>query len=313
MPRFSFLVILFALSCATPDDSATITPETTSVVFSDADNYQYTSSIKVEGQDLSELTNVLFSWPKLTQDLYGYPIDSVDSICQIEILNFADLGWDEVLKGIESGIFLQTDVTVFAYCAPTDASCYLDDFVMGAGHPLTLSENFKENNGTWLIRLNTCEEEKRIVAELFLVPSSKTTETTAFVTNTSSAFEVESEIKSVPVSSQSNLLFDWSALSVDGAEQDWDPSDVDSAILGRFDEGVEELKFHPHLFQDLADAFWSADFSNETKVSLDDLSNASGHTPDLTDTTTAMWVFALFGETVAEPNMPSFLVALKPQ
>jgi len=306
MPRFFFLIILSAVSCATPDDSATVTPETMEVIFSDADNYRYTSSIRVEGQDLSELTNVLFSWPKLTQDLYGYPIDSADSICQIEILNFADLGWDEVLEGIESGIFLQTDVTIFAYCTPTDASCYLDDFVMGAGHPLTLSENFLENSGTWLIRLNTCEEEKTIVAELFLVPSSKTTETTAFVTNTSSTFEIESEIKSVPVSSQSNLLFDWSALSVDGAK-------IDSAILGRFDEGVEELESHPHLFQDLADASWSVDLSDETSVSLSDLSDTSGQAPDFTDTTIATWVFALFGETIAEPNMPYFLVALKPQ
>jgi|GEM_PF-6159029 len=310
MIRFYITLVAFAVSCAMSRDSDTVVPKVASVVFSDADNYCFIGSLDVAGQTVAEMTNVFFSWTAVTQDVYGNAIGGADSIYRAEILNFVDLGWQEVLDGIQAGTFLQSDVDVFAYCTPQDTSCYLDDFVLGAGHPLTLSENFVQGSGTWLLRLDT-RDSPEAVAELFLVPSAKSSETMAIVSNASSVFNVESEIKSVSFSSQSDLIFDWSALSVDGAGQSWEPSDADRIVLGRFDNGADGLGMRPYFFSSLADASWSADLSSETSIHLSDLSNAYDQAPDFISASST-WALALFSG-ITDPNWPRFLVVLKPK
>lgn len=318
MSRSCVLTFVFAVACTTtkPNDSGgdsavvDMPGETTVVAFSDADNYSYAGGLVVEEQTVAAEEDIHFSWSGLTRDVYSNPVVATN-ISAVEILNFEDYGQQEVLDGIAAGTFLQSDINIYAYCWPEgETSCSLSEFVMGAGHALDLPEYFVGGSGTWLLRLKTIDSTEPM-ADLFLVPSDKSEETEAIVTDASSAYETTCAMKSVSIPVNGDIVFDWSAVSVDGAGKSWDPTDANRVVLGHFDNGTEEMELRPYLFSELADTFWSATLSNETSIRLDEFSSDAGQPPDFSDTS-ATWMFAIFGEG-DDPRMPSFLVELEPK
>ena len=126
-PMVVVCVALIAMwGCKTEPVTQTDSP----VVLCDDNNYAYTPELIVEQQQLRAGEDISITWPGVSQDIFGNPLDDDFAVDEVAIYVFGEYTPDEAVSGVLTESMMQREVDIFGYCAPTDDACMLSDFML---------------------------------------------------------------------------------------------------------------------------------------------------------------------------------------
>jgi len=106
------MTLLLLLACTGPDkdDTGPTSGFDGAFVFTDPNNYGYTSALDVAAQDIQLAHDVTFDWSGLTTDLLGHAMDPATDVDLVWMVQFPNLTEDDVVSAILTDSLLQLDV-----------------------------------------------------------------------------------------------------------------------------------------------------------------------------------------------------------
>ena len=305
-------VALIAMSGCKPDP---VSNSETSVVLCDDNNYAYTPELTVEQQQLRSGEDISITWPDVSEDIFGNPLDDDFAVDEVAIYVFGEHTPDEAVSGVLTESMMQREVDIFGYCAPTDNSCQLSDFML-VGHELFLDTIFTEGSGAWLASLRTetsCFE----TSFLFLVPSDQSDDDQAAFGDQSTELNLTvdlTSLESVMVPADGNAWLDWSAITVDGLRNALSLYRLDRLQVVHFeDENAVDWSLAWDALTETADQVWQSDVTGVTEWHLHDLASKGQPGPNLDGIDSdGTWLLALVCSTCCDLE-PRFLTTLTVQ
>ncbi|MDP2308980.1 MAG: hypothetical protein Q8P18_23355 [Pseudomonadota bacterium] len=238
-----------------------------------ANNFSYTSDLRIGSSPLRAETDGSIRWDTLTRDVRGGTIDPLTDLNEARLIAFRDLDPATVTDALAHDDLAQADVSVYVTCTPTDASCVLSDFGM-FGNTIDIQQYFQEGYGTWLLALGKSGE-PGADALMFLEAVADTETTEATLTDATSTLTVDVDLDSltsmvVPLGDPS-VAVDWSGLTRDGIGDTLDHATLDELWVARFEETPEELAQDVFSLEELAQVSWTLDVSGYPGARLADL------------------------------------------
>jgi hypothetical protein len=274
-PTSSAVLLLLVVLCSCGDEPLPLEPpvplgpgETSP--FKPANNFNYTSKLTASIQTLKEYEDVLIQWTGLTRDVHGRAIDPVKDIDKVLLLLFPNFKPQEALDRLADDRIIQADLGLYMECVPVKASCRLSKFGLLGSYP-GIHNYFNEGRGSWLLVLNRSAT-KGSLAFSFIDPSSKSTATTATITEKTSALTMNVDFRSLTqlrARADGNTKVEWSTLAKDGLGNPLPLYKLDKITITHYaSHTLDYLENHFISIEDLADNQWEADLKGASSVSL---------------------------------------------
>ena len=270
----------------------------------DANNYSYTASLDVDVHAMAEFQDALVRWPKLSRDIQGHAV-CPDDLDDAWLVVFQQLTPDEVAQGLATDTLQQQDVTLFLTCTPSDAGCWLSDFNL-FGNYLDVQQYFEVGTGTWMVALIDSRE-SGVKSLVFLEADASSEQTQVTIDSATAVLDATVDLRSLtPVYSTgaTDLVIDWSALTVDGLGNEMSLHTLDRLLLGRFDDSRRELERDFFDLEQDAEDLWTLDVEGTQSADLSQLNGFEGISDD------GLWLLALQCMSCDNPA-PRFLTELR--
>lgn len=292
------------------DDAAgECTGASTAPTLADAHNYAFDGVLDIQSYVLGELSDPLFDFGGLTTDLQGHAFDPVADVDNVAVIVFhASLTQDDIEAGLSANTLEQADIAAYVNVEPGDAtSVHLSDCTL-FGNDIDIETYFVEGYGNWLLNLTTgttAGTGTRMAAFFEPVPGEAADE--LVVTDTSTVLDFTVDLQSLhPLAVSTDepaLTLDWSAVSIDGQGNDFNPGDVDQVMLAYYaDLTVEDLEADFLDIELIADRLWTLDISSGTTADLSMLDGDDSAFTGIDDQ--GIWLMALRCTTCANPAPP---------
>ncbi|MFN7142365.1 MAG: hypothetical protein ACK4YP_01200 [Myxococcota bacterium] len=233
------MILLVLAACTGPGDDSGKAPFDGAFVFTDANNYGYTSAIDVSSQEVQLRTDVTVDWSGLTTDLLGHAMDPAVDVDIVWIVQFPNLTEEEVADAIVAETLLQEDVGPYIQfrneAGATSAT--LSEFVFPPATPIVPEEDFTDGSGTWLVRATTGLVENRMLG--FMRPTDTTTNTTFALASDTATLAFDADLQSLEAFSfddePATYTADWSALETHANGNEVDLGLLDQLMIARYD------------------------------------------------------------------------------
>lgn len=233
------MILLALAACTGPEDDSGKAPFDGAFVFTDANNYAYTSAIDVSAQEVQLRQDVTIDWSGLTTDLLGHAMDPAEDVSLIWIVQFPNLTEDEVANAIVTETLLQEDVGPYIQFKneANVTSATLSQFVFPPATPISPEEDFTDGSGTWLVRATTGLIENRMLG--FMRPTEDTTNTTFLLASDTAALDFDADLQSLDAftfdEEPATYTADWSALETHANGNEIDLDLLDQLMIARYD------------------------------------------------------------------------------
>lgn len=248
-------------------------PACATCALTDDHTYTYGATLTAEVVPVAAGQNAVVRWDDLTEDVHGHRHGEQFTVEQAQLVAFLDLSPAEVTAALATDSLNQSEVSLFATCTPTDASCALQDFSV-LGSTFELDRYFTEGSGTWLVILSSSFEAGGH-AFVFLEPRDDAVATTVAVGDDSSALSVDVDLDAVrplrPAADGATVL-DWSAVTRDGLGNALAPHQLDRLVVGRYPgRSLDDLEQAVFDLERVADPLWELDVTGTSAATLDDI------------------------------------------
>ncbi len=234
------LALLALLGCTGPSDDTGTAPFDGRFVFTDANNYSYTSAIDVAAQEVQLGQDVTFDWSGLTTDLLGHPIDPATDIDLVWVVQFPTLTEDEVVAAIVAETLLQMDVGPYIQFDNDPANgttARMSEFVVPPATPIVPEDDFVDGAGTWLVRGTTGLLENRMLG--FMRPTDTSANHTFVLGSDSATLDFQADLASLTDfrfdTEPTSYVADWSGLETHANGNDILLDSLDQLMVARYD------------------------------------------------------------------------------
>lgn len=310
-------LVLFA--CTAPKDGDTgDAPFDGRFVFTDANNYSYTSALDVTPQEVQLRNEVTFDWSGLTTDLLGHAIDPATDVDLVWVVQFPTVTEEEVVSAILTDSLLQESVGPYIQFDNDPANVttgLLSEFVFPPDTSIVPEEDFTDGSGTWLVRATTGAAENRMLG--FMRPTEDSTNHRFLLGADSATLDFQADLQSLTPfafdEAQPAYVADWSALQTHANGNDIDLNKLDQLLVARYDgRTLDDLEADFIDIELIADELYTAD-----------VYEVSDYQADLTMATNAegvafsgfgedgLWLVALRCTTVCMNPAPPFLTVVQ--
>jgi hypothetical protein len=235
------------------------------VTLTDDDGATLESSIEVAEVEVATGVDVLLDWSRLTQDLWGNPLDPLADAQRASLYHFNMDDLDAVIDGILHGTLYQSVLDLQVTCRSETASCHMSEFSFMLGHAVDVVDMFEQADGIWLLAVQSNDGQQDL-AYLALVPVPGAGAETAEVSDASSTGHLDADMHDLPVvtvAHDGQMVVDWSALTRDCFGDQLDPRLIDSLKLARVPEDLldDPQQVIVHLGE-VAEELWVASVPN---------------------------------------------------
>ena len=273
------------------------------VLLEASQNYDFSSTLAVETQEIQAKEDAIMDWSALTVDQLGKEM-STSEADQIMIVRFEELSEQEVLEKAAVDCLKQKDVTGVVEVFPEDSATQanLSDFQL-IGYNVDPAEQFQEDMGTFLVSVYT-EGVAGVRMSTFLSPLDSSENGLVEITNESSAVDFSVVLDAgTPLPLDTEEL-DWAKLEVPTDCGSFPINKFDGLMIARYDSAsIEDLEADFLRIDEIADAVWTADIEGRSSLMLTDAKNAAGESFEGFDSE-SLWVVALRCFTCNNPAPP---------
>ena len=297
--------------------------ENTLVILNDDANYAFQSSLSIETTPVKSLTDLVFDWSEVTEDMRGHDLDPFTGVDMMEIVLW-NLPSDEVLARMTEDdldladlvgmLFVKTEneldtANYFDVITPSGSTLPEEDLLEYVDTDLYPPEDY-----TYTLMLAEGEVfgQGTLLIEFFR-PDPEESNTVVKMTNDSTVLDFTVDLMSqdriVLPSGTSDIVFDWSddeALVNNALGNDFVPTKITDVMIGHYrDLTPEDLE---DVFLDIeliADDIYRKFMSAGTSVKMSELENSDGETLAGFDGE-GTWIIALMCGSCSSPA-PWFL------
>ena len=288
------------------------------VHLADTNNYTYSGTLDVPSIVTASGTDIRICWDQVTQDLQCHDLDPAADINMVSVVRFSTLTQAEVEAGLAADDLLQADISGYVTWENGEGATCVDlSSLSFFGTPIDMESEYVEGAGTFLFLLSTGTDigmGTRVLA--FLEPTQSSDATEVDVPDGCGTLDFSASLTTlepVPICAVGPWTVDWSELTRDGQDYEFQASTVDSLLLARYD-GLTATDLEARFLdlELLATETWTLDLPGGTSAELAgavsplDGSLFSGF--DLEST----WGFALRCSRCYNPA-PPFVTLLEPQ
>lgn len=308
-------MIFALLACSGGDADDTATPEVPfdgNFIFTDANNYSYTSSIDGSSTEVGLRADFTVDWSGLTTDLLGHEMDPAVDVDLVWLLWFPDLTEAEVEQRIVEDALLMEDLGIYVQF-DNDAdvtSASLSQFIVPPDNPIVPENDFTDGSGTWMLRVTTGLLESRMIQ--FIHPTEESTNHAVSFTPTSAVLNFDADLQSLDdfeiTDTFPTYTADWSGLTAHAGGIGYDPARLDELMIARYDGlTLDQLEADFIDIELLAADIYTADVYGLDSVDLSVATSAtSGAFAGFGADT--LWLIALRCTTCANPAPPFLTV-----
>lgn len=307
------MILFLLLACpGTSDDTGKTAAFDGNFVFTDANNYGYTSAVDGSSTEIQLATDFTVDWSGLTTDLLGHPIDPATEVDYIWIVNFPNLTEVEVETAIATDALLQEDIGAYIqFRNEADAtSATLSQFVFPPATPIVPEEDFTDGSGTWLVRATTGLVESRMIA--FMVPTDATTNTLFELGSDAATLAFDADLQSLDAFAVDEELetytADWSALETHANGNEINLDLIDQIMIARYDSmSLDDIEADFIDVEVIASEIYTADVYGLTSVDLS-VATDTGGAAFSGFGTDSLWLIALRCTDCTNPAPPFLTV-----
>lgn len=281
----------------------------------DAQQFAYESSLELPVVELAQGADSWIDWSGLSTDMLGLPLDPAQDVDSSVVAWFGTLSRTELATAIAHDSLPQTDLVLYASCAPgAVAGCALSTYDL-FGNPINAQESFYPGEGTWLAAISAANEDGavRYQSLLALEPSATATNERATFEEGACRFEVEVDLDAgLPIKVPEGAIppLDWSGLTVDGRGAALALQRVDRIRVARFDSlDLATLEGRLAELDQLADESWRWGVTGTTEADLHDLPDGGSAFPGFS--ADGLWLLSLECSICTSP-MPLFVGVVEP-
>ena len=278
-------------------------PREGTVLLSPDQNYDFSSTLEVEVQEIAAGLDAVVDWSELSVDQLSKDIQSSE-VDQLMIVRFEDLTQAEVLDLAAKDCLKQKDVTGVVEVFPSDTAtqAMLSDFQL-IGYNVDPAEQFQEDMGTFLMSVYT-EGMAGVRMSSFIAPSNTSENSFVPVTNESSQIDFQVDLDAGNRLPLDTTELDWAELEVPTDCGVFPINKFDGLMIGRYDnKTLEDLEGDFLKVDQLADELWTADIEGRSSLALAEATNADGE-PFSGFDTSSIWLVALRCFTCNNPAPP---------
>lgn len=297
------LLLLALAACAGADDDAKGDPAadpcaTDAIALTDANNYAFTGALDVPTYTTASGTDLDICWDAVTTDIQCHALDPAADVDVAGLVRFGSLSQEDVERGLSTNDLQQGDMSGYVqFENDAGATCASLSAMSFFGTSIDVAAEYVEGGGTYMLLLTTGTTPgvgARMIA--FLEPSAGSTETTVAVSPGCGVLDFSVDLHSraaAPACASGEAWeVDWSAVTVDGQGNAFDPTQIDRLLLG-FYEGrtITDIEADFLDLEQSATRLWSMPLTGDTRADLAQASDGaaafSGFAGDGT------WVLAL--------------------
>ena len=278
-------------------------PSEGTVLLAADQNYDFTSSLDVEVQEIAAGQDATVDWSELSVDQLSKEI-APSEVDQLMIVRFEDLEQEEVLDLAAKDCLKQKDVTGVVEVFPEDTAtqALLSDFQL-IGYNVDPAEQFQEDMGTFLLSVYT-QDMAGVRMSSFLAPSSASENNFIGLSNESSTIDYEVDLAAGNRLPLDTSALDWAELEVPTACGVFPINKFDGLMIGRYDTlSLAELEADFLKVDVLADELWTADIEGRSSLELSEAVNEAGEAFSGFDANST-WLVALRCFTCNNPAPP---------
>lgn len=259
------------------DDSgaSTLPPGSTTLLFTDANNYDYDATLVVDTIAVQAGADVEVCWDQLTQDLRGRPVVPTE-IDLMRLIAFS-VTKEEVLASINDNSLSQSDIRDFRELDQdgTISCANLSAFAI-FGNEFAPETDFVVREGTWTWAITLWDEADGrldILASIFLEPTPESDVTTVDITDSTGSLDFLVDLHSADplfaVADTPDTTFDWSGATTEASGQDFDPALGDRLLIGHVAGAtVDSVEADFMTILESADALYRMDVAGLTSADL---------------------------------------------
>jgi len=266
-------------------------------------NYDFSSTLSVESQEITAGQDALIDWSELTVDQLGKSM-TPDEVDQLIIVRFEELSESEVLEKAAKDCLQQKDITGVVEFFPEaqETSASLSDFQL-IGYNVDPAEQFKEGMGTFLLSAYT-EGMPGTRMLSFLSPRDSSENLNVSLLNGSAGVDFTVDLSVGERLSQATLSIDWAKLEVPTDCGSFPINKYDWLMVARYDDMVlADLEADFLRVDELASEVWNADIEGRSTFDLMELVSDDGNAFSGFDSD-SIWLLALRCTTCNNPAPP---------
>jgi len=300
----------------------------TKLYITDPTNYVYTNTLTVAHSTLKDASNLTFDWGGMTTDFIGHPIDPIQDIDKLVITL-----WQQTPAQIADALrhdrlSLSYNAGALEHAAAGATTTDLFSLAVVGGEVPSQEElwsffdtqspgyEFPQDSHTFLATVQTgmiVGKNTRMLHTFNLDPNA--TETHLALTNASTTLEFTVDLdlaraEGMPLGTPS-IEFDWSQMTKTSLGNEFDPLQVNEAVVAHFSLTRAELEQNFLNLREIHDAWYSTTSIAGTKVNLGSLTSESGATfPGIG--ADGLWLVALFCTEDCNSPAPWSITFLEP-
>lgn len=233
-------MIFALLACTgTSDDTGVTVPFDGNFVFTDANNYNYTSSIDGTTTEVGLRADFTVDWSGLDTDLMGHAMDAGADVDLVWFLQFPNLTEAEVEQRIVEDALLAEDLGVYVQF-DNDAdvtSASLSQFVFPPDTMIDPATDFTDGSGTWMMRVTTGLLNSRMIQ--FVRPTEESTNHALSFTPSSAVLNFDADLQSLDdfaiTDTFPTYTADWTNLTQHAGGIPYDAGRIDQLMVARYD------------------------------------------------------------------------------
>ncbi|HJN77718.1 MAG TPA: hypothetical protein QGF58_27605 [Myxococcota bacterium] len=279
------------------------------VTLADDDNYFFDGGLDITTIEVQSYADVQLDWSGLDTDLQLHETDPVEDIDMLTLLAFRYLDEEQVMDSLSNNSLLQSDVAGFFLNEPGDATVTgIADFTL-LGNDIDVENQFRletDKIASWLVVVQsgtTPGVGSRMLKFLSPVSESDVTEIAIENTDTVLDFSVAIDGSMSFPSGTNEVRVDWSGLTVDGLQNDFDHGGIDRIMISHYAElSAADLEQQFLDLELVADDLYDAELNGVTSLMLSELEGFEGIDGAGT------WVLALRCSTCTHPAPPYLTV-----
>ena len=263
------MTLLFGLACGEGSEDCSVCE------LSDANNYAHSSTLDLPLVQAQSGSDVRVSWSDLELDLSGLEVPA-GSIDEVTLVVFEDLDHGALMEGLAGDTLAQGDASLFAECLPAGEDCQLSEFQV-LDVAVDAHTHFVPERGLFLITLGE-EGVAGMKGGVVLEAVDDSSVQEVRIDDGDGALATEVDLGSLePVRPATGLpTLDWSGVRTDGLGHPLRLQEIDTMLVGRFEEGLPELEGRIPELSVASDAIWIVDVTGEASYDLSRISSFPG-------------------------------------
>ena len=230
---------LLALGACNGDDTdAADVCDGDGIHLTDANNYAFSGSLDVPSITTASGVDVTVCWDDLAQDFRCHDLDAAEDIDNVGMVRFTHLSQEDVKAGLSANDLQQSDMSGYVESRNDGQTCTNLSAMSFFGTPIDVAAEYTSAGGTYMLLLTTGATPgvgARMIT--FLKPSVDSDVTEAQVGDGCGLLDFTVDLHALaplPVCTNGPFTVDWTGVTVDGQGHPFDPSQVDSVMLGFF-------------------------------------------------------------------------------